>query len=105
MKTQPYRVDPTIRAEIMLRDKECVLAKIEPGHVCRDIWGDVHAPDNLARLSLEHVKMNGSMMGKRAPSTPDSMLALCGWANVRVPSRSQREAMRAYLRALYPATA
>lgn len=90
-------MDPAIRYQVMLRDKACLLSKIEPGHVCRNIWGDVHAPDDVKQLSLEHVHLTGSMMGKRAPSTAASMIALCAWANVRVPSRVQRNAMRTYL--------
>ena len=105
MRRTPYRVDPEDRRAVLLRDGACLLSKIEPGHVCRDIWGDEHAPDDLDRLTLEHVHLNGSMMGKRAPSVPESMVALDGAANFRVPSKSQRNAFRAYLRGLYPVTA
>ena len=105
MRRTPYRVETAVRQESAARDRRASLSKIEPGHVCRNIWGDVHAPDDVKQLSLEHVKMTGSMMGKRAPSTAQSMIALCAWANVRVPNRSQRNAMRAYLRALYPVAA
>ena len=38
------------------------------------------------------------MMGKRAPSDAWHLVAMCGWANVAVPSKAQREAMREYLR-------
>jgi len=89
------------RADVLSRDRGCVLASLEPGHVCRDIFGNAHAPGDLARLTLEHIHMDGSMMGKRAPSTPDSMVALCGLANNRPPSRVQRELMRTYLRGLH----
>lgn len=88
-----------LRAFILRRDQRCFLAKIEPDHICFDIWGHEHRSDDLDRLSLEHVKDEG-MMGKRAPSDPQHLIALCHRANFEVPSRVHRTAMRAYLRAV-----
>ena len=105
MRRTPYRIDPAIRREVMLRDKACFLSKVEPRHVCRDVWGVAHAPDLIDALTLEHVHRDGSMMGKRAPSDAAHLLALCGMANFMVPNRSQRDSMRAHLRALYRAEA
>jgi hypothetical protein len=96
MRRTPYRVDPAVREFVMRRDRECFLAKVEPGHICRDLWGVPHAPDDLSKLSLEHVK-DQPRMGVRAPSDAAHMLALCAYSNVAVPNRSQRNAMRAYL--------
>lgn len=96
-RSRPYRVDPAIRRAVLERDGACILAKIEPDHVCRDLWGHPHASDDLDRLSLEHVK-DQLTMGKRAPSDEAHMVALCGYANVAVPSKRQREYFRDYLR-------
>lgn len=93
------RVTPAVALAVFARDQRCFLAKIEPDHRCRDVWGRPHASTDLARLTLEHVK-DGPRMAKRAPSDPAHLVALCGYANVAVPSRSQREAMRAYLKAV-----
>jgi hypothetical protein len=92
-------VKPDDRLDVFDRDKGCVLAWMSPGHVCMDVFGNRHAHDDYSKLTLEHVHMDGSMMGKRAPSTPDSMVTLCGLANFRVPSKREREMFRGYLRA------
>jgi hypothetical protein len=99
MKRRPYAVNPETRRAVLVRDGACLLSKIEPGHECRDMWGDPHRPDDLDKLTLEHVK-DHSMMGKRAPSDERHMVALCASANIGVPSHSQREAFRSYLRAV-----
>lgn len=92
----PDRVTSELRWSVFRRDGGCVLARLEPGHVCRDQWGAPHAPDDLWRLTLEHVK-DEPRMGKRAPSDMAHMVALCWWANVGVPSKQARAAMRDYL--------
>lgn len=89
------RVSPEVRERVLRRDGRCFLAD-EPGHVCRDLWGTPHAPDDLDRLSLEHVKTELAY-GRRAPSDERHLLALCAFANVSVPSKAQRARMRAYL--------
>ena len=101
MKRKPHRdpVTTEVRAAVLVRDRACLLSKLEPDHLCRDAWGNPHAAGDLARLSVEHVKSE-PMMGKRAPSDPGHLVALCVAANVGVPSKSQREAFRAYLRAV-----
>jgi hypothetical protein len=38
------------------------------------------------------------MMGKKAPTDLAHLVALCGYANVAVPSRAMRDGMRQYLR-------
>ena len=94
------KADPVtgaVRWDVMRRDRMCVLARLEPSHVCRNQWGDIHRPDNLRALTVEHVK-DELRMGKRAPSDIGHLVALCGYANVSVPSKEQREAMREYLR-------
>lgn len=90
------RVTEDVRREVLLRDGECVLHKRDPFHVCRDQWGAWHTADNLNRLSLEHVK-DQPRMGRRAPSDPAHLVALCHAANVAVPSKVERQWMREYL--------
>jgi hypothetical protein len=90
------KVTPQLRNFILARDKQCVLAKLEPTHVCRDLWGQPHLSTRLDLLSLEHVKSD-LRMGVRAPSDMGHLVAMCVWANVNVPSKDQRNAIRAYL--------
>lgn len=97
--TRKDAVTPDLYAAVLLRDRACVLSKIEPDHLCRDVWGTPHAADDLAKLSIEHVK-DQPRMGRRAPSDLGHCLALCAAANIGVPSKSQRAALRAYLRAV-----
>ena len=90
------RVTPELVAALHARDRGCVLARIDPDHGCRDAWGMPHAPTDLGRLTVDHVKTE-LRMGKRAPSDLAHTLLLCAAANVGVPSKSERVAMRAYL--------
>ena len=90
-------VTPELREQILERDGWCVLAKIDPDHQCRDAWGVPHHPADRSKLTLEHVK-DQLRMGLRAPSDPAHLIALCGGANVAVPSKADREAFRQYLR-------
>lgn len=103
MKRSPIRrrarkdpVTPETHAAVLVRDRACVLSKRDPEHVCRDQWGNRHDPDDLARLSLEHVKSE-LRAGRRAPSDPAHLVAMCHGANLAVPSKAEREWMRGYL--------
>lgn len=96
-RTDP--VTPELHAAVLVRDRACLLSKIEPDHLCRDQWGSPHAAGDLARLTVEHVK-DQPRMGRRAPSDMAHLVALCAAANIGVPSKGQREAFRAYLRAV-----
>jgi hypothetical protein len=92
-------VTPEVRETVLLRDRECVLVKRDPLHVCRDQWGNWHVPWHLDKLSLEHVK-DDLRMGVRAPSDPAHLVAMCHAANVAVPSKEVRAWMREYLEAV-----
>lgn len=98
IRRKPRRdpVSPELRAAILERDGWCVLAKIDPEHQCRDIWGYPHHPADKSKLTIEHLK-DSLRMGLRAPSDRAHLIALCGAANVGVPSKRDREAFRAYL--------
>ena len=59
------RVTPKTALAVFTRDGECVAVKLgAPAAGCR------------GRLTLDHVRAH-PMMGKRAPSRPESMVALC----------------------------
>jgi len=100
MRRHPYAFPKGLRWAVFVRDGGCVLAKLEPGHVCRDVWSQPHASNDFDRLTLEHVKSELAM-GKRAPSDMEHLVALCGLANFEVPSKVQRALFRAYLARFY----
>jgi len=95
-RPQPDPVTPEVRGAVLLRDGGCLLARLEPAHVCRDAWGNHHDPADLSKLSLEHVK-DQLRMGRRGASDPAHLVALCYAANDRVPSKAQRTMFREYL--------
>jgi hypothetical protein len=80
----------------MQRDKRCVLSVLETFHQCRDKWGRPHKPDATLVLTVEHVKSE-LRIGRRAPSDLGHLVAMCHHANVQVPSKLQRQAIREYL--------
>lgn len=92
-------VTPEVREAVLRRDGRCFLARTDPGHLCRDVWGYAHRSDDLSRLTLEHVK-DEPRMGVRAPSDVAHLVALCGAVNIGVPSKVLRGAMREYLRSV-----
>jgi hypothetical protein len=96
------RISKQLRWEVFSRDKACVLSFLEEGHECRDLWGQRHAPNAFDVLSVEHVKREGSMMGKKAPNDARHLVALDAYTNINVPSKKQREAIREYLDRVAP---
>lgn len=90
-------VKPSVHAEVIVRDGACILSFLEPGHVCRDLFGDVHDSRDVGKCTLEHVK-DDLRMGKRAPSDAAHMVLLCYAANLRPPTKEQRALFREYLR-------
>ena len=97
VRLTPDPVTPEVREAVLRRDQTCVLWQLSNGHVCRDAWGNEHEPYDLDMLTLEHVK-DELAMGKRAPSDPQHLVALCAHANIGVPSKAQRAMLRQYLR-------
>lgn len=90
-------VTPELHAAVLVRDKRCVLSIQDAAHVCRDQWNREHSAFDLAALTLEHVHCQGGMMGKRAPSDMGHLVALCAAANLRPPTKEQRQWFREYL--------
>jgi hypothetical protein len=75
----------------------CVAAKLERGHVCQDQWGEEHSPDDLDRLTLEHVK-DAAAMGVKSPTDEAHCVALCFDANaVTMWGSANRQRLRDYL--------
>jgi hypothetical protein len=96
------RVTPEVRREVLLRDGRCFASIRYETHVCRDVYGAFHDATDLDRLTLDHVHdVAGGVRGKRAPSDPQHLVAVCGYLNVYGPSREMRQQQRDYLRGLY----
>jgi hypothetical protein len=83
------------RAFVIDRDGECVLVKRDPAHQCHRM-GFPHRATVTRLLTVEHVK-DAPMMGRRAASDRQHMVAMCFDANVAVPSREVRAWIREYL--------
>ena len=95
------KVTPTLREQIFARDGQCVAAKMDLSHQCRDRWGKPHRSDDLARLTLDHVHDHATA-GKRAPSDARHLVAACGWANNEGWCSAHRAEERDYLRRVEP---
>lgn len=91
------KVTPELRAYILARDGMCFAARIDLSHQCRTRFGAPHRPDDLAKLTLDHVHDHASM-GKRAPSDPRHLVAVCGFANNEGWCSAHRNEERDYLR-------
>ena len=91
-------VSPDLAAAVFARDGDCVAPRL--GGTSMDCFG---------RRRIEHVKAD-PRMGKRAEPRLDRLVTLCeghtepGMRGGRVwcTTKANREAMREYLRALYP---
>src|SRR5262245_56717306 len=99
-RRSPIRRDPVfpeVRDYVLRRDGRCLASRITEGHVCRDRYGNVHAPTDQLRLTVDHVKEE-ARLGRRAPSDPAHLVALCWDANVNGWASAHRIEERAYLR-------
>lgn len=95
-------VTPGVHRQVLDRDKMCFLYRVDPvGHECRDAFGWPHGPYERGKLTVDHVK-KGLMMGRRAPSTPAFLVAMCHQGNTNVPSKTVRMLEREYLANRYP---
>lgn len=96
-------MDAELRRYVLVRDGRCFASRVDPDHVCRDRYGRVHRPDDLAFLTVDHVHLHaGGTKGLRAPTRRENLVALCWAENTRPPSRALRAKERAYLLSLYP---
>jgi hypothetical protein len=99
--TRRDAVSPELHDAVLRRDGYCFMARISITHVCHDRWGTWHPADDLSKLTVDHVHLDGGHVGRRAPSDLQHLVAMCALANIAGPSRSVREAEREYLRRLY----
>ena len=85
-----------LRSIVLVRDGECVEHKRNPRHTCHDVWGEIHGPHAVDKLTLEHVKAD-LRMGVKAPDVPERVIAVCWQVNAQPPSKEQRAWYREYL--------
>jgi hypothetical protein len=90
-------VPAEIAEHVKSRDGGCVLARLVPGHVCRDRWGNVHEPTRLDLCTFEHVKSEMGT-GRRAPSDAHHLVIACYHSNAfTVETSKYRPLIREYL--------
>jgi len=91
-------VTPAIREAVLRRDGRCVAAILDPSHLCRDRWGELHFQDALDEMTLDHVQEGYGRMGVRAPSDPAHLVTLCWGAHLLTHwATSHRPELREYL--------
>lgn len=101
-----YAVSPELHWFVRQRDGECIGAKaVRAGviekHVCRDKWGMSHGSHVIALLSVDHIHLDGSGVGKpRATSDPEHLVAMCAYMNINGVPAVIRQFEREYLRSL-----
>lgn len=102
-RSEEDKVTPELKAAVIGRDRSCIGYRLDPLHRCFTRFGETHAPTEAKFLEPDHVWWEpGGVKGKRAPSTIEHLVAMCGWLNNRPPSAEVREAERALLFKLYP---
>ena len=81
---------------VIARDKRCALDIVCRGHNCRDCWGDPHPPDDVAKLSIEHVREHPGGMRR---DDPGWLVAMCAEANIEHAGSTTeaRRLLNAYL--------
>jgi hypothetical protein len=97
---------PAEAAHVLAREHYTCIARIlirrgmaPPGHECRNQWGEPLRPNEA--LTIEHVKLHPKL-GERAPSHRMFAVAACWGANVaEVWTSAHRDAINAYLDAIY----
>jgi hypothetical protein len=67
-----------LRLIVIQRDRYCVAAALDLLHECRDAWGQPHAPYDMEKLTLEHVR---DRRGRRF-DLPEHCVAMCSKGNV-----------------------
>lgn len=90
------KVTPELHAYILVRDQMCIAARYDPAHVCMTRFRQRHAPTDLSKLTLDHVKDHAAM-GPRAKSDKYHLVAACGWANNEGWCSANRGKEREYL--------
>ena len=88
-----------LRAIVINRESACLLALLDPTHLCEDQWGQGHSPYDLSRLTLEHVREHPGGMRR---DDPGWCVATCHRGNVDhvATYESYRPLVLAYLRGI-----
>lgn len=86
-----------LRVRVIVRDGACILSLLDRSHSCRDQWGDPHRPDDIAKLTLEHVREHPGGMRR---DDPGWCVAMCAEANIEHAGSATeaRRLINAYLR-------
>lgn len=90
------RVTEEVAQFVLRRDGGCVAALMGAPGACRDGYGrsvDRHHAD----MTLEHVQEGYGMMGKRAPSDPAHLVALCRFHGVQSWELANKDLLREYI--------
>lgn len=80
------KVTPAFRNYIGARDRICVLATLDPEHVCRNQFGDRISPSG--QWELHHIDVTG--FGKRGPNVKWNGVRLCPFAHRLVTENAKR---------------
>lgn len=93
------RVTDELMNLLWRRDGGCVLAQKEPGHRCRDRFGNwVRFNDRTPGIiTPEHFYPDYAVKGDRAPSDLSHTVLLCAFTNINAPSKDQRNVFRAWV--------
>lgn len=100
-RAESTKVTPELHEYVLQRDRQCLAARVDPDHACRDAWGNPHAPNDLRKLTLDHVK-DHPRLGLRAPSTRYHLVAVCHAANVLGWCSANRAIERDWLATMEP---
>ena len=101
-RAEADKVTPDVRSEVMRRDQGCVANLLGAKDACTDAWGRaliLQGRYTPYLLELDHIRP-AAMTGKRGPSTPRWMVAMCpGHHRLGNPpwATSNRDLIREYL--------
>ena len=86
-------VSPAVHAAVLYRDRGCVAALLDKGHICRDKWGERQGPRD--DLTVEHVREDA---GGHRFDDDLHLIAMCHSGNaVEHWGSANRDLCRAYL--------
>jgi hypothetical protein len=99
-RTADDRVTPALWAYVVRRDGGCMAPLLDrEAGPCRNKWGMVVGRTHENALTVQHLWLDYSVKGDRAPSNKEHLLALCyghhlgGWAT----RKASLDLQRAYL--------
>jgi hypothetical protein len=98
------KVTPEVYEHVMRRDGGCMAPRLAPkAGQCRDRWGAMVDRTTERALTLQHLWLDYSVKGKRAPSKPEHLIVMC-WGHHEgtfwATSHDHLELQRDYLKDL-----